>query len=161
MHVALTNIPEGGLLTGFAMRSDPNEGFLGVSAPLTASARALRLSGLILAPTSRADVLAQRGCCWHSSFSLVLRTFRLNHTCPSIHTLPVLPGLVPVFSARRAELVAPSCFFVLQTFHLEQAGRNAPWSTRRPGGACTWQRLDWSRQPLCEARHAIHCSGHA
>ena len=35
---------------------------------------------------------------------------RPNHTCPSIHTLPVLPGLVPVFSARRAELVAPSCF---------------------------------------------------
>ena len=38
---------------------------------------------------------------------------RLNHTCPSIHTLPVLPGLVPDFSARRAELVAPPCIFDL------------------------------------------------
>ena len=44
---------------------------------------------------------------------VALSDVRLNHTCPSIHTLPVLPGLVPVFSARRAELVAPSCIFVL------------------------------------------------
>jgi len=27
VYVALTNIPEGGLLTGFAMRSDPNVAF--------------------------------------------------------------------------------------------------------------------------------------
>ena len=45
---------------------------------------------------------------------------RLNHTCPSIHTLPVLPGLesarvlVPVFSARRAPpAVLIRAFFVL------------------------------------------------
>ena len=44
---------------------------------------------------------------------VALSDVRLNHTCPSIHTLPVLPGLVPVFSARRAEVVAPSCIFVL------------------------------------------------
>ena len=34
MYVALTYIPVGGLLTGFAMRSDPT-GFSEVSAPLT------------------------------------------------------------------------------------------------------------------------------
>ena len=57
LYVALTYIPGGGLLRGFAMRSDPKGFSGGVSAPLTASARALRLSGLILAPTSRAGLL--------------------------------------------------------------------------------------------------------
>ena len=44
VYVALTNIPEGRLLTGFAMRSD-SEGFLGVSAPLTKVVTAEHLSG--------------------------------------------------------------------------------------------------------------------
>ena len=60
--------------------------------------------------TGRADDVALS---FHVSDSTTSRGGTSEHTCPSIHTLPVLPGLVPVFSARRAELVAPSCIFVL------------------------------------------------
>ena len=69
--------------------------------------------------------------------------------------------LVPVFSARRGCGVGRTLVHLRPLDGSPRASRAArPQATRQPGGACTWQRLDWSRQPFVEP-DTLSLPGHA